>query len=108
MVTDIKCEQLALGFFGFFQKLAEMMEHIEDHLSYLCRYAEPMFQKSVSVQEVCLSYCGRLCSPCCGGSRVGSREEVADCGIPTYICSLRMWWASFASFADFTSVIFQC
>lgn len=45
-------QQLALGFFGFFERLASMLEHIESHLSYLCKYAEPIFQKSVVVQEV--------------------------------------------------------
>ena len=52
MYMGLIYEQLALGYFEFFERLTGMMERIGIHLSYLSMYSKPIFQESEVLQKV--------------------------------------------------------
>lgn len=45
--------QLALDYLEFFESLMRMMERVGGHLSYLSKFALPIFRDSPDVQKVC-------------------------------------------------------
>lgn len=96
VVAGLQCViQLGIRFFEFFDSLASMMETLENHVSYLSKYAKSMFQDSEDIREALARTYGDLLDFFVQARRVFTDSEGNVSRWTSFKVFFRMTWQPF-------------